>query len=166
MATTVVEAAHSLSIWIVCGDREVATFATERGCNVIWRPPEGLNRAVTDGVDVLGAEGFDRVVVSHADLPLATDLTWLAEPGADDRGGVVLVPDRRNDGSNVLALPTKSGFRFAYGPGSAHAHELEAERIGLTFRSVPDADLGWDVDVPEDLSVFGERLETIKETAR
>src|SRR5439155_17828924 len=41
-----------------------------------------------------------------ADLPLATDLTWLPR-----FPGVTLVPDRRDDGTNVLCVPT--------GPGSA-----------------------------------------------
>ena len=39
-----------------------------------------------------------------------------------------LVPDRRLDGTNVLAVPTEAGFRFAYGAGSFGRHRAEAQR--------------------------------------
>ncbi len=146
MAATVLAASKSLSTWVICGDPDVAAFAVKRGANVIWREPRGLNHAATEGVEVLQREGFDRAIVCHADLPLATDLTWLA-----DSTGVVVVPDRRNDGSNVLCLPTNAGFCFGYGPGSAAAHRVEADRLGLRFQLAPNQELGWDVDLPEDL---------------
>ncbi len=152
MAATVISAANGLSTYVVCGDHAVADFAGSHGSTVIWREPNGLNAAITDGVTILGDEGFETVIVAHADLPLATDLSWLATE--ETARGVVLVPDRRNDGSNVMALPTRTGFRFLYGPGSAAAHEAEAARLDLPFRLAPHAELGWDIDVPDDLSVF------------
>jgi 2-phospho-L-lactate guanylyltransferase len=115
---------------------------------VIWTPGLGLNGAVAAGVDHLAHRGVDRVVVVHADLPLARDLTWLA-----DTAGVTLVPDRHHDGTNAACVPARAGFAFAYGPGSFDAHRREARRLGLTVRLVPDPHLGWDVDVPADLDV-------------
>ena len=64
-----------------------------------WTPGLGLDGAVEAGVAWAADEGFDRVVVAHADLPLATGLRHVA--GSQ---GVVLVPDRRADGTNVIAL--------------------------------------------------------------
>ena len=95
------------------------------------------------------------MVVAHADLPLATDLSWVA--GQD---GVTLVPDRHGDGTNVAGVPTGSGFTFAYGAGSCALHEAEARRLGLAVRVVPDARLGWDVDRPEDLDLPTDLLDT------
>ena len=66
--------------------------------------------------------------------------------------GITIVPDRRNDGTNVLCLPTDAGFRFAYGPGSFARHHAEARRIGLAVRVAPDRLLGADVDLPSDLA--------------
>jgi 2-phospho-L-lactate/phosphoenolpyruvate guanylyltransferase len=63
----------------------------------------------------------------------------------------VAVPDRRDDGTNVLAVPADAGFRFAYGPGSFRRHTEEAARLGLPLRVLRPADLTWDVDVPADL---------------
>ena len=149
MAAQVVAAARHLPVAVVCDDREVADWARGRGVLVIWEPGRGLNGAVEAGVAQLAALGVEQVVVAHADLPLATDLTWLAE-----FDGVTLVPDRNNDGTNVACVPAGAGFRFAYGPGSFERHRLEAARLELPLRVVRDATLGWDVDVPADLTTL------------
>jgi 2-phospho-L-lactate guanylyltransferase len=148
MARGVIAATHGLPAWVICDDHRVAELGVGAGANVIWRPARGLNAAVTEGMSFLGELGFDRIVVAHADLPLARDLTWVAEGD-----GVTIVPDRRNDGTNVMALPIDPRFTFCYGIGSARAHRDEADRLGLACRVVADPALGWDVDLPEDLSV-------------
>ena len=86
-----------------------------RRCAVIWRPGRGLNGAVADGVAALAATGHDFVIIAHGDLPHAVDLAWIAE-----FDGITLVPDRRDDGTNVVGLPARAhtSFRFAYGSGS------------------------------------------------
>jgi 2-phospho-L-lactate/phosphoenolpyruvate guanylyltransferase len=151
MAETVLRAAGALRTAVVCDDDEVRTWAADRGAEAIWTPGLGLNGAVEAGIAHLARRGTEHVIVAHADLPLATDLTWLA-----DGGGVTLVPDRRRDGTNVLSIPSGVGFVPAYGAGSFAAHRAEAARLGLTVRLIPDAALGWDVDVPADLEVPAE----------
>ena len=69
-------------------------------------------------------------------------------PGSDV---VALTPDRRRDGTNVMSVPARSGFRFAYGAGSFDAHRAEAERCGLVVVTVEAEHLAWDVDRPDDL---------------
>lgn len=146
MATIVVRAASPLPVYVVCDDPAVDTWARSVGAQVIWRPGHGLNGAVTDGVASLAAQGFDQVIVAHADLPHALDLAWAA-----DFVGVTLVPDRRDDGTNVASVPSNVGFTFSYGAASFAAHCAEAERLGLPLRVVREQRLGWDVDVPADL---------------
>lgn len=148
MAEIVLTAAAPLSASVVCDDEDVRAWAEALGVQVIWTPGLGLNGAVEAGVAQLASTGVDRVVVSHADLPLATELAWLA-----DHDGVTLVPDRRLDGTNVACVPARQGFRFAYGPASFSAHRAEAARLGLVARLVPDARLAWDVDLPADLEL-------------
>ena len=149
MATGVLKARGPVPAWVICDDPEVAAFATSNGAGVIWAPSRGLNAAVTDGVEFLTTHGAKRVIVAHADLPLAADLAWVG-----DFEGVTIVPDRRDDGTNVLCVPTGVGFVFQYGEGSAARHLAEADRLGLELRVVPDEKLGWDVDVPEDLKAI------------
>ena len=146
MADNVVAAAGALPVTVACDDEEVAEWARAAGADVAWTPGLGLNGAVAAGVDALAAAGFARVVVAHADLPRARDLTVVA------RGeGVVAVPDRHEDGTNVLAVPTGIGFTFAYGPGSFARHRDEAARLGQPLTVLRPPDLTWDVDVPADL---------------
>jgi 2-phospho-L-lactate guanylyltransferase len=147
MADVVLAAAAPLPVVVVCDDDEVRSWATNAGATVVWCPDRGLNGAVADGVGWLGSQGVAMAVVAHADLPLATSLAWVAR-----FGGVTLVPDRRHDGTNVVAVPTDAGFRFAYGPGSFERHRAEATRLRLPMRIVNDRALGWDVDLPDDLA--------------
>ncbi len=146
MAEGVVRAAGDLLVLVVCDDAEVASWATSVGATVAWTPGLGLDGAVSAGVELAGERGAERVVVAHADLPLATGLGHVV--GTD---GVVLVPDRRDDGTNVISLPTRCGFTFAYGPSSFDRHSAEAERLALTVEVRRDVALGWDVDLPVDL---------------
>jgi 2-phospho-L-lactate guanylyltransferase len=147
MGEVVLAAANPLPAVVVCDDDEVRAWAQRAGARVVWCPGRGLNGAVADGVAALRADGVAMAVVAHADLPLATRLDWVAE-----FPGVTLVPDRRLDGTNVLAVPTEAGFRFAYGAGSFARHRAEAQARGLPARIVRDDRLAWDVDLPADLA--------------
>jgi 2-phospho-L-lactate guanylyltransferase len=147
MATTVVLAAKSIPVWVVCDDDAVRDWALSVGAEVLWKPDRGLNGAVNEGVADLAERGIERVVVAHADLPHALDLRIIA-----GESGVILVPDRHNDGTNVAVVPAQSGFVFSYGPSSFKRHLQEADRLGLDVSVVRDQRLGWDVDRPDDLS--------------
>ena len=146
MAERVLAAAGRLPVAVVCDDAEVAVWAAAHGAIVLAEPGRGLNGAVEAGVEQLAAAGARQVIVAHADLPLATDLEWLAY-----FSGVTLVPDRRRDGTNVACVPARAGFAFSYGPGSFERHAAEARRLGLGLRVVAEPLLAWDVDVPADL---------------
>ena len=148
MARRVVAAASPLPAFVVCDDAAVRAWAEQLGAEVIWSPDRGLNGAVTDGVASLATRGYQRVVVAHADLPYAVALEWLS--GGTDI--VTIVPDRHEDGTNVICVPARSGFGFAYGPGSFGKHVAEATRLGLGVHVERDEALGWDVDLPRDLS--------------
>jgi len=148
MATHVLEAARGLPIAVVCDDTEVAAWARDHHALVVWEPERGLNRAVEAGVNRLGDEGARRVIVAHADLALARDLAWVGS-----FAGVTLVPDSRDDGTNVVCVPAGSGFTFSYGPGSFARHGAEARRLDLSLRVVREPRLGRDVDLPSDLAL-------------
>lgn len=148
MADRVLTAAAPLPVAVVCDDDDVATWAASRGARVLWRPGHGLNGAVNDAVATLAGEGVERVMVTHADLPLATGYDELF---VGDGDGVVLVPDRHEDGTNVAVVPAPSGFTFAYGPGSFSRHCAEASRLALPLTVHRPPRLTWDVDVPADL---------------
>lgn len=147
MAEAVLRSAHPLAVAVVCDDADVAAWARDQSALVIWQPEQGLNRAVEAGVARLGELGAKRVVVAHADLPWATQLRAVGR-----FQGVTLVPDRREDGTNVACVPVEAGFRFAYGPGSFSRHAAEALRLGLPLRVLRTAALTTDVDLPTHLA--------------
>lgn len=153
MAEGVVRAADPLPVTVVCDDPAVAGWARALGVAVAWTPGLGLDGAVEAGVRAVEAAGATRVVVAHADLPLARGLASLAQPGEREPTSITLVPDRHGDGTNVVVLPAGCGFRFAYGPRSFARHRAEGARLGIAVHVVHDPHLGWDVDLPADLEL-------------
>jgi 2-phospho-L-lactate/phosphoenolpyruvate guanylyltransferase len=147
MAESVLAACAPLPVAVVCDDPEVAQWASALGATVMWEPGQGLNGAVAAGVEQLAAAGVHWVTVAHGDLPRARDLGALAP-----FDGITLVPDRKDDGTNVLRLPVGCGFRFAYGAGSFRLHRAEAVRLGLPVRVLRIPALAYDVDWPADVA--------------
>lgn len=152
LAAGVLAAAAPLPVWVACDDREVADWARSLGASVAWTEGLGLNGAVETGRALLTACGASEVVVSHADLPLPDELASVT--GFD---GVTLVPDRRADGTNVVAVPRSLPFVFSYGAGSFRRHEASAAATGAPVRVLRSTNLAWDLDLPADLRDFAAR---------
>lgn len=144
MAERVVAACGDLPVTVACDDPEVRSWAQGLRLGVAWVPGTDLNGAVATAVESMS---YDRVAVVHADLPRARSL---ADVVAVEEG-VVLVPDRHDDGTNVLVVPRLARFAFSYGPASFGRHLAEADRLGLPTTVLRPDGLTWDVDVPADL---------------
>jgi 2-phospho-L-lactate guanylyltransferase len=149
LATGVLSAAGDLPSFVVCDDHEVAAFAEEHGATVIWTPGRGLSGAVTAGVRIVAEQGFDLVVVAHADLLSPDGVATVGEPGQ-----LTLVPDRWRDGTNVVVVGSGEGFCFSYGRGSFSRHVAEGARLGLDTVVLDDPALALDVDAPADLALI------------
>jgi 2-phospho-L-lactate guanylyltransferase len=152
LADRVGAAAGELPTVVVSSAADVRDWARGRGLDVV-DDPGTLDAAAAAGRTWVSARGCARAVIAHADLPLARTLAPLARDGG--RPIVAVVPCHRDDGTTVLSVPVDAPFRFAYGPGSFRRHAAEARRLGLGFRVVRDADLAFDVDVPDDLHRLG-----------
>jgi 2-phospho-L-lactate/phosphoenolpyruvate guanylyltransferase len=146
MAETVVRAAAPMPVFIACDDPGVAEWAESVGATVLPTPGLGLTASVQHGVDTLASLGYSVVLVAHADLPHAANLASLCS-----FPGVTLVPDRRDDGTNVIVVPSRAGFVFSYGPESFVRHIAAAQALGLPLRIARRPELAWDVDTPDDL---------------
>jgi 2-phospho-L-lactate/phosphoenolpyruvate guanylyltransferase len=149
MATHVIESAGELAVFVVCDDHAVAEWATNRGASVVWSPARGLNPAVDVAVHHAGEAGFDHIVIAHADLPVIGPLAAFAVTDT-----IVLAPDHRLDGTNVMAFPIAQRMPASYGAGSFRRHlnaalarpvPVEVRRSGHTER---DVDLPADLDHP------------------
>jgi 2-phospho-L-lactate guanylyltransferase len=146
MAARVIVAAAPLAVAVVCDDAEVADWARQHGALVVWEPGRGLNGAVEAGVARLAELGVEMVTVVHADLPLARGVGAL-----DPFDGVTLVPDRQDNGTNLIRMPVDCGLRFSYGPGSFERHRQECARLELAVSVVRRPELAFDLDWPADL---------------
>lgn len=146
MATNVVRAAHDLDVLVVHDDPDVAEWATNLGATALQPSISGLNNAVAAGRDHLLNLGYGRVVIAHADLPLASDLRIMCT-GHD----IVIAPDRLHQGTNVLLLPTTLDFPFSYGEGSFDKHLATARSLGFEPHILEAPELAWDIDDPQDL---------------
>jgi len=151
MAERVVAAAGTRPIVIVSSAPEVTRWADALGVAHI-PDPGTLDGAADAGRAWVRDRRLVRVVVMHADLPLATSLDGIADDA--DASVAVLVPDHHHDGNPVLAIPTAANFSFQYGPDSCARHAAEARRCGLEVRVVEDRALGFDVDDENDLDAL------------
>ena len=151
-AETVVRAALSLPTYVVCSDEGVASWATALGAHVVDCQTPGLDIAVASGRAAAKADGADHIIVAHADLPLAVTFEHVVREGK-----VTLVPDRHNDGTNVLAFPAHSAFTTAYGPGSFDNHKRIAAQAGLDCEVINDNMLELDLDTADDLTELARR---------
>ena len=154
MAERVVDAAASRPVAVVTSAPEVVAFATAHHCDVL-ADPGSLDAAAAAGREWAVERELDRYAIVHGDLPFAQSFDAILA-GAGKREAVI-VPDHRDDGTPVLSLPTNVPFVFAYGPGSAARHAEEARRVGLNVRILHDDDLGFDVDLADDLAALESR---------
>ena len=149
MAETVLAAAHPLPVFVACDDDAVAAWARRWDATAVWTEGHDLNGAVAVGLTAARSAGATTLLIAHADLPQATDLPAIAH-----FPGVTLVPDFRDDGTNVIALPAETPFVPAYGPGSFARHLAQALTFDVPVRVCRRADLRLDVDAPADLAAM------------
>lgn len=148
----------------VTADGVAAAYLEEAGCEVLAERRRGLNRALGTAANELERRGASTILVLPIDLPLVTaaDLEELCARHLDDRsshGGepaqgtaVTVTPDRFRSGTNALVCSPPGCIPFRFGDGSFHAHLREAERAGAAHSSLVLANLGLDVDHPDDLA--------------
>lgn len=152
LADAVLDAVDGLPVAVLTDDDEVAAWAHARGAGTIAADEPGLNPAVAAGHRAAIEAGYEWVAVVPADLARPADVAEVVAAATAGRATVSAAPDRHDDGTNLLVVPTDAEFDFAYGPGSFRRHRAEAERHGLPFVVIDHTDLGLDVDTPDDLA--------------
>lgn len=122
-------------------------------------PAQGLNPALeqaTRAAQAAGAGGvlvlpIDLPLVEPADLELALDL--LCPPGGAGPA-VVAAPDRRQEGTNLLAVRPAGGLAYHFGAGSLEHHRAACLGRGIPFHTVESQRLALDIDGPDDLALL------------
>lgn len=145
MAIQVFSACRPRPLYVSCESDDVEAFARENSITPLRSSSTTLNEAVTHAYGELSQE-FRRIMIVHADLRHPDGLSSF-----DPLDGATIVTDHHGCGTNVLALPTGLDFTFRFGVNSAHAHESEARRLGISVRVQYDSPWRFDVDEPQDL---------------
>ncbi len=151
-ATTVLRAGMPWPTYVICDNDDVAKWGNDNGAIVVRCLEPGIDAAVRAGRTRANLDGADHVVVAHSDLPLAHRFDHLV---LEDT--ITFVPDRRLDGTNVIAMPTNSPFITTYGPDSFARHTQQANDLGVTYQVVHDDDLALDLDTADDLTELQQR---------
>ena len=132
---------------------ELAPIVTEAGARLAVQRGMGLNAGLDEAREAAEADGVDRLVVLHGDLPnLATDDVQALVVAAAGEPSVAIAPDRLGTGTNGLALRPLDVIGFRFGAGSFAAHRAEAQQAGVEAAIVARPGLAFDLDTPEDLA--------------
>jgi 2-phospho-L-lactate guanylyltransferase len=153
-ALSLAESSPFLEWWVVSEDEEVMAAAGKRGMRIANDPGNGLNPALTAGIDAAVAAGAVSVTIVPCDVPLAYrgDLEDLRDTG--DTSDVVLVPSGNDGGTNALYLspPDVLAPRFGEHSMKAHIATAEARALRCSILSLPR--LALDIDTIEDVDAF------------
>lgn len=150
MAENVIAACRDLDTAVACDDDATALWAHQLDVDVIRTDGLDLNGAIGAALADTESLGWKSMAVVHADLPLATRFIDLIRGHTEQ---VLIVTDRLRDGTNVLVVPTESGFRFEFGPASFENHLMVAADLGLTVKVINSPCYSWDIDEPIDLII-------------
>jgi 2-phospho-L-lactate guanylyltransferase len=139
-----------LDWWVVSDDPEVLERARADGHRAIDDPAGGLNAALELALADVTAQGATSALVVPADVPLATagDLRDISDTG--ETSDIVLVPSRRDRGTNALHLRPPDLLAPRFGTGSLEAHLESAERSKLRCSVVDLPRVALDLDTIDD----------------
>jgi 2-phospho-L-lactate guanylyltransferase len=148
---TAIEVVGAASVKLISADPEAQAIAGRFGIESYAEAWPDLNAALS-GVraHILASRAPRDILVLPIDLPLAAPDS-LREVLAT-AGDIVLVPDRKNAGTNILLLRAAAldTFCFAYGSDSFRIHCENATGQQRLVTVLRNEKLAFDIDEPED----------------
>jgi 2-phospho-L-lactate/phosphoenolpyruvate guanylyltransferase len=147
-------------ILVISRDPQALTLAHEYHARTVKEDgrPE-LNLALQRATTVAKVYSAQGVIILPADIPLINpnDIEeLLSRTGHPPE--VIIVPDRREDGTNALVINPVGQMDYLFGPGSFRRHIQQAEQAGYRVEIFRMPSIELDLDLPEDLDL----LEKIK----
>lgn len=144
------------TIMVVSRDPQALALAREfRARTVLENGNPELNTALKRAALVAKTYLANEILIIPADLPLLTsqDINdFLQRSGNPPE--VIISPDRRKDGTNMLYISPAGLIPFSYGSGSFEKHIAEANNVSARIEIVESTPIGLDLDLPEDLEML------------
>jgi len=149
-------------ILVISRDQAALSLAREHGARTVLEngAPE-LNVALARATIVAKNYATRGLLIVPADLPLISpeDVNAMLDIAVDPPV-VVLAPDHRRQGTNALLVCPVGLIEYDFGPGSFQRHCERALQAGARLEILELPSLALDMDMPEDLEMVIEKLET------
>jgi 2-phospho-L-lactate guanylyltransferase len=149
-------------VLVISRDQAALSLAREHGARTVLEngAPE-LNVALARATIVVKNYATRGLLIVPADLPLISpeDVNAMLDIAVDPPV-VVLAPDHRRQGTNALLVCPVGLIEYDFGPGSFQRHCERALQAGARLEILELPSLALDMDMPEDLEMVIERLET------
>ena len=149
-------------VLVISRDQAALSLAREHGARTVLEngAPE-LNVALARATIVVKNYATRGLLIVPADLPLISpeDVNAMLDI-AGDPPVVVLAPDHRRQGTNALLVCPVGLIEYDFGPGSFQRHCERALQAGARLEILDLPSLALDMDMPEDLEMVIEKLET------
>ncbi|HEY5757192.1 MAG TPA: 2-phospho-L-lactate guanylyltransferase [Steroidobacter sp.] len=147
------------AVAVVTSSREVAAFAKLLHAVPIMQEADvGMASALELALQSLQTMQPGRVLMVPGDLPLITahavDAVFDAQPSGDH---VVLVPDRRREGTNALLCSPPNVISPCFGIASFARHLSAARAAGVVTTVAEIDELTLDLDCADDLDYLRQR---------
>ncbi len=145
-------------VLVISRDTKALALVRDLGAHTVQESgnPE-LNTALYRATNVLWMQGADAALVVPADLPLLSVDDIRSVLGlARYQQTVVLAPDRREEGTNLLLVRPPGLIPYAFGGPSFAEHQRLAREAGATLHVYRSERAGLDLDTPDDLLTYYE----------
>ncbi len=148
---------------IISRDTKALAIAREMGAKTIQESSASdLNPALNRATEIVRIWGAAGVLILPADLPFIAqdDITSVVDMGmADPDSTLVIATDSEYDGTNALFVRPPGLITYSYGYGSYERHIKAASQTGAIIKHYQSENLRLDIDVPDDLQRYNERVE-------
>jgi 2-phospho-L-lactate guanylyltransferase len=147
-------------ILVVSRDSNVLTFSREMGVRTVTEngTPE-LNNALLRASLFSKAFSTEGVLIVPADLPLLTPADVNAFLSNRTQAPmIVITPDRRQQGTNMLLIDPPDLLTFSFGEESFKRHCALAEAKGAKVIVHKSDNIALDLDVPEDYVLLNSKI--------
>jgi len=140
-------------ILVISYDPSALTLARKFGARtVLENRNTNINRALRKATIAAKAINSSKVIIIPADLPLITEDDILAVIKiSGNPPEIVIVPDRKMSGTNILLINPIGAIKYDFGEWSFRKHIEQAERKKINIKICERKNLSFDLDLPEDL---------------
>ena len=149
-------------VLVVSRDQAALSLARAHGARTVQEngAPK-LNVALTRATIVAKRYATRGVLIIPSDLPLISkeDVYAMLEL-VKDPPVVIVVPDRKKEGTNALLVCPVGLIEYDYGPNSFERHCQRARQAGARLEICDLPSIALDMDLPEDLELVSNELES------